>query len=56
VPTSEPIPSKGTDADKDKNPPHRQAANYYKEDVLERFTPALHTIRLVGTSPGCPAR
>jgi thiamine biosynthesis lipoprotein len=23
---------------------------------LERFTPALHTSRLVGTSPGCPAR
>ena len=23
---------------------------------LERFTPGLHTSRLVGTSPGCPAR
>ena len=38
VSTSEPIPSKGTEADKDKNPPHRQAANYYKEDVLGAAT------------------
>jgi hypothetical protein len=35
VSTSEPIPSKGTPEDKDKNPPHRQAANFYKEDVLD---------------------
>lgn len=30
VSTSEPIPAKGTAADKDTYPPHRQAANYYK--------------------------
>jgi len=30
VSTSKPIPGKGTDEDKDDNPPHRQAANYYK--------------------------
>jgi hypothetical protein len=35
VSTSEPIPAKGTPEDKDKNPPHRQAANFYKEDVLD---------------------
>ena len=29
-----PIPMKGSDADKDVQPPHRQAANYYMEDVL----------------------
>lgn len=31
---SKPIPMKGSDADKDSQPPHRQAANYYKQDVL----------------------
>ncbi len=31
VSTSAPIPAKGSDQDRDKNPPHRQAANYYKE-------------------------
>lgn len=31
VSTSEPIPVKGSAEDKDDNPPHRQAANYYKE-------------------------
>jgi len=34
VSASWPIPFKGSDADKDKQPPHRQAANYYKTDVL----------------------
>jgi hypothetical protein len=29
VSTSKPIPIKGSDEDKDDNPPHRQAANYY---------------------------
>lgn len=29
VSTSKPIPAKGTDEDKDDNPPHRQAAAYY---------------------------
>jgi hypothetical protein len=31
VSSSEPIPEKGTEADKQKDPPHRQAANYYSE-------------------------
>jgi len=35
VSTSKPIPMPGTDEDKDVQPPHRQAANYYKEDVVE---------------------
>jgi hypothetical protein len=33
VSTSNPIPIKGSDEDKDDNPPHRQAANYYKNVV-----------------------
>jgi len=35
VSTSKPIPTKGSDEDKDDNPPHRQAANYY-EDVRKK--------------------
>lgn len=36
VSTSEPIPAKGSARDKKgSNPPHRQAANYYREDVVE---------------------
>ena len=35
VSSSPPIPAKGSDADKDDQPPHRQAANYYREDVVE---------------------
>ena len=31
VSTSKPIPDAGTDEDKDDQPPHRQAAEYYKE-------------------------
>lgn len=31
VSSSKPIPSKGTAADKDDQPPHRQAANYYRD-------------------------
>ncbi len=35
VSTSTPIPAKGSEEDaKGANPPHRQAANYYKEDVI----------------------
>ena len=34
VSTSDPIPSQGSPADKNSDPPHRQAANYYK-DVLD---------------------
>lgn len=34
ISTSKPIPEKGTAEDKDVQPPHRQAANYYKQDVL----------------------
>lgn len=35
VSASCPIPFKGSDADKNVQPPHRQAANYYKQDVLD---------------------
>jgi hypothetical protein len=35
VSTSKPIPSKGTKEDDDPQPPHRQAANYYKKVVTE---------------------
>jgi hypothetical protein len=35
VSPSKPIPSKGTKEDEDQNPPHRQATNYYKEDVVD---------------------
>lgn len=35
VSPSGPIPKKGTDEDKDDQPPHREAANYYEEDVTE---------------------
>jgi hypothetical protein len=31
ISTSKPIPSKGSDADKGDQPPHRQAANYYRQ-------------------------
>ena len=35
VSTSDPIPEKGSARDKKSaNPPHRQAANYYREDVV----------------------
>ncbi|MHA7876345.1 ComEC/Rec2 family competence protein [Roseivivax sp.] len=35
VSSSNPIPKKGSEADMDVQPPHRQAANYYREDVVE---------------------
>ncbi len=35
VSTSKPIPEAGTDEDKDDQPPHRQAAEYYKEVVTD---------------------
>lgn len=35
VSSSQPIPRKGTKEDENVQPPHRQAANYYKENVLE---------------------
>lgn len=36
VSTSDPIPSKGSEGDKKgSNPPHRQAAAYYREDVVD---------------------
>lgn len=35
VSTSKPIPTKGSKGDKDSDPPHRQAANYYTEDVVD---------------------
>ena len=34
--SSEPIPKKGTDEDKDPYPPHREAANYYKRILKEK--------------------
>jgi hypothetical protein len=34
--SSNPIPKEGSDADKDVQPPHRQAAKYYRDDVVER--------------------
>ena len=36
VSTSAPIPKKGTEADKSKYPPHRQAAAYYKDVVKDK--------------------
>lgn len=36
VSSSKPIPSKGSAEDEDVQPPHRQAANYYKEDVVNK--------------------
>ena len=36
VSTSNPIPAKGSQEDKDVQPPHRQAANYYKNDVVDK--------------------
>ncbi|MBU2941834.1 hypothetical protein Q4525_12635 [Shimia thalassica] len=35
VSSSNQVPAKGSAADKDVQPPHRQAANYYREDVVE---------------------
>lgn len=35
VSPSKPIPVKGTEADKDKQPPHRQAANYYRKIIKD---------------------
>jgi len=34
VSTSKPIPKQGSDEDKDPQPPHRQAKNYYFDDVV----------------------
>lgn len=34
ISSSKPIPIKNSDEDKDNNPPHRQAAEYYKKDVV----------------------
>lgn len=46
VSPSWPIPAKGTPEDKDKQPPHRQAANYYKEIIRDsngRFMVTMET-------------
>lgn len=55
ISTSEPIPAKGTAADEDKNPPHREAANYYKEDALggssERFKVTMETPSVSAPKP-----
>jgi hypothetical protein len=39
ISSSRPIPQRGTEQDKDKQPPHRQAANYYKDAFAD------HSIR-----------
>lgn len=36
VSTSDPIPEKGSEEDKGKQPPHRQAANYYRDVASEK--------------------
>lgn len=36
VSTSKPIPKKGTDEDKDVQPPHREAANFYRDIAQEK--------------------
>jgi beta-lactamase superfamily II metal-dependent hydrolase len=36
VSTSKPIPRKGTDEDKDVQPPHREAANFYRDIAKEK--------------------
>jgi len=36
ISTSKPIPTKGSDEDKDVQPPHREAANYYREVADEK--------------------
>ena len=36
VSTSKPIPTKGSDEDKGAQPPHRQAANYYRRIVGQK--------------------
>lgn len=36
ISTSKPIPKKGSQEDDDPQPPHRQAANYYKDDVIAK--------------------
>ena len=39
ISTSWPIPTKGTEDDKSSQPPHRESANYYKEDALKSDRP-----------------
>ena len=42
ISTSKPIPKKGSDEDSDKQPPHRQAANYYKDDAVKKRKGEFH--------------
>ncbi len=53
ISTSDPIPGKGTDEDEDVQPPHRQAANYYREDVVEwnRFLVTMERPNSVNPKP-----
>jgi hypothetical protein len=44
VSSSDPIPSKGSAEDRNVQPPHRQAAEYYKQDVLGDRTHLLVTM------------
>jgi len=41
---SKPIPTKGSEADKDVQPPHRQAAEYYRADVLANRSSLMTTM------------
>lgn len=50
VSPSKPIPLKGTSEDKDVQPPHRQAAEYYRSDVLEDRRNLLTTMSEPSTS------
>jgi len=36
ISTSDPIPAKGSEEDKDTYPPHREAANYYKDAISDK--------------------
>jgi hypothetical protein len=44
ISTSWPIPAKGSEDDKNDMPPHRQAANYHKEDVVDAVSEFMVTM------------
>lgn len=56
VSPSKPIPFKGSAEDKDVQPPHRQAAAYYKEDVLDDGRHLLVTMAEPSTTGPKPIR
>ncbi len=54
VSTSDPIPVKGSNRDrKGSNPPHRQAANYYRDDVVESESD--FRVTMEHPKPGAPS-